>query len=86
MVRRLQLGFPEDALLVVAVSMQDPRKRFADVEMAVTAMNAYAVFVGQRRPRREGNVIYLGYVPDDVVRQHINLAFVEPPALLAYEW
>ncbi len=66
---RRSIGLPEDALVVAAVSTQDPRKRFADIEMAVKAMNAYAVFIGQGRPRREGNVIYLGYVPDDVVRR-----------------
>ncbi len=66
---RRSLGLPEEALLVAAVSTQDPRKRFADIEMAVNAMNAYAVFLGQGRPRREGNAIYLGYVSDDVVRR-----------------
>jgi glycosyltransferase involved in cell wall biosynthesis len=66
---RRNLGLPDDALVVTAVSTQDPRKRFADIEKAVRAMNAYAVFLGQGRPRREGNAIYLGYVSDDVVRQ-----------------
>ena len=66
---RRRLGLPEDALLVAAVSTQDPRKRFAEIQSAVTSMNAYAVFIGQGRPRREGNAIYLGYVPDDVVRR-----------------
>ncbi len=66
---RQRLGIPADALLVAAVSTQDPRKRFTEIQAAVQQLNAYAVFVGHGQPRREGNAIYLGYASDDVVRQ-----------------
>ena len=66
---RQQLGIPNDALLVAAVSTQDPRKRFAEIQAAVNHRQAYAVFVGQGEPRREGNVIYLGHASDEMVRQ-----------------
>lgn len=66
---RHELGIPEDALLIAAVSTQDVRKRFAEIEEAVCGMNAYAVFLGQGKPRRVGNAIYLGYVSDDQLRK-----------------
>jgi len=60
---------PEDALVVVAVSSQDPRKRFSDIRIAVESLDAYAVFIGKGTPRREGNAIFLGHVPDADVRR-----------------
>lgn len=62
-------GISEDATVVVAVSTQDPRKRFADIAAAVHASNAYAIFLGAGRARREGNAIFLGHVSDERVRR-----------------
>ena len=66
---RSHYGIPAEVPLVVAVSTQDPRKRFADIAAAVKQMNAYAVFLGAGEKRREGNVFYLGHVPDELVRR-----------------
>jgi len=66
---RSHYGIPAEVPLVVAVSTQDPRKRFADIAAAVEQMNAYAVFLGAGEKRREGNAFYLGHVPDEVVRR-----------------
>jgi glycosyltransferase involved in cell wall biosynthesis len=73
---RRELGIPHDALLVAAVSTQDPRKRFADIQQAVARLNAYAVFLGKGQPRREGNAIYLGHVSDAEVRRAYSTADV----------
>ncbi|MFN0019080.1 MAG: glycosyltransferase [Pirellulaceae bacterium] len=73
---RRELGIPDDGLLVAAVSTQDPRKRFADIQQAVARLNAYAVFLGRGQPRREGNAIYLGHVPDAEVRRAYSTADV----------
>jgi glycosyltransferase involved in cell wall biosynthesis len=62
-------GIPEDATLVVAVSTQDPRKRFADIAAAVDGSHAYAIFLGAGHARREGNAIFLGHVSDELVRR-----------------
>jgi glycosyltransferase involved in cell wall biosynthesis len=62
-------GIPTDVPLIVAVSTQDPRKRFAAIAAAVEQMNAYAIFLGAGDKRRVGNAFYLGHVPDEVVRQ-----------------
>lgn len=66
---RAQYGIPSDALLISAVSTQDLRKRFADIQAAVAELGAYAIFIGDGKPRREGNAIFLGYVADEVVRR-----------------
>ena len=66
---RRGLGIPADAVVVVAVSSQDPRKRFTVIEAAARRLGIHAVFIGRGRPRREGNAIYLGHVPDNVVRR-----------------
>ena len=73
---RRRLGIPEDTLLVVAVSTQDPRKRFAEIQQAVSKLNAHAVFLGRGQPRREGNAIYLGHVSDSDVRRAYSSADV----------
>jgi len=66
---RQAFGIPDKVPLVVAVSTQDPRKRFADIVAAVNASNSYAIFLGAGSPRREGNAIFLGHVPDELVRR-----------------
>lgn len=66
---RRTYGIPEHAPLVVAVSTQDPRKRFADIAAAVNSGNAHAIFLGAGSTRREGNALFLGHVPDDIVRR-----------------
>ena len=66
---RQRHGIPDGRPVVVAVSTQDPRKRFADIAAAVRQLDAYAVFLGKGAARREGNAIYLGHVSDAVVRQ-----------------
>jgi glycosyltransferase involved in cell wall biosynthesis len=66
---RSTYGISEDATVVVAVSTQDPRKRFADIAAAVNASNTYAIFLGAGRARREGNAIFLGHVSDELVRR-----------------
>lgn len=73
---RRRLGIPEDTLLVAAVSTQDPRKRFAEIQQAVSKLNAHAVFLGRGQPRREGNAIYLGHVADADVRRAYSSADV----------
>jgi glycosyltransferase involved in cell wall biosynthesis len=73
---RRRLGIPEDTLLVAAVSTQDPRKRFAGIQQAVSKLNAHAVFLGRGQPRREGNAIYLGHVADVDVRKAYSSADV----------
>jgi glycosyltransferase involved in cell wall biosynthesis len=66
---RHAFGIPDNVPLVVAVSTQDPRKRFADIVSAVNASNSHAIFLGAGSPRREGNAIFLGHVPDELVRR-----------------
>jgi len=66
---RKNYGIPDNAPLVVAVSTQDPRKRFADIVAAVNASSSYGIFIGAGRKRREGNAIFLGHVPDDLIRR-----------------
>jgi glycosyltransferase involved in cell wall biosynthesis len=66
---RRALGVPDDALLIAAVSNQDPRKRFSEIQRAAERLGAYAVFLGQGQQRRQGRAIYLGYVSDDEVRR-----------------
>ena len=66
---RRRHGIPDGPPVVVAVSTQDPRKRFAEIADAVQQLDAYAVFLGKGTVRREGNAIYLGHVSDAVVRQ-----------------
>lgn len=66
---RRKHGIPDGPPVVVAVSTQDPRKRFAEIAEAVRQLDAYAVFLGKGTARREGNAIYLGHVSDAVVRQ-----------------
>lgn len=66
---RRTYGIPDGAPLVVAVSTQDPRKRFADIADAVNCSNAHAIFLGAGSVRREGKARFLGHVPDELVRQ-----------------
>lgn len=66
---RRTYGIPDGAPLVVAVSTQDPRKRFADIAAAVNRSNAHAIFLGAGSVRREGNARFLGHVPDELVRR-----------------
>ena len=70
---RRKLGVPSDALLVLAVSTQDPRKRFADVEKAIRLLSkrlpVHGVFLGHGPARRQENVHYLGHVGDEMLRR-----------------
>ncbi len=73
---RQAFGIPDNLPLVVAVSTQDPRKRFAEIVAAVNASNSYAIFLGAGSSRREGNAIFLGHVPDELVRRAYSTADV----------
>jgi glycosyltransferase involved in cell wall biosynthesis len=70
---RRKLGVPPGAFLVLAVSTQDPRKRFADIETAIRLLSrrrpVHGVFIGQGPAWRQKNIHYLGHVPDEVLRR-----------------
>jgi glycosyltransferase involved in cell wall biosynthesis len=69
------LGLSPDTPLVLAVSTQDPRKRFRDIETAVGRVKAerpvHGVFIGKGPQARSRipHVHYLGHVPDDLLRR-----------------
>ncbi len=72
---RSSLGIAADDFLVLAVSTQDPRKRFGDIETATRLLSrqrsVHGVFIGHgaRAAQRDGCIHYLGHLPDDMLRR-----------------